>query len=157
VKGRAPSFERIRGGVLVAVAALLVIVLVMGRFTGRGGGPPARPPVTIPVGDDTAIAIQPAQFRQYEFRLPGRVCTLSGHIEGVSGGDREFEALVLDDETFRAWSTSHHATARQSGRVTAWTPSLTVVGPGRYHLVVSNLFSPGAVKVVTVKATVVCP
>lgn len=157
MKARAPSFERIRAGVLVGVAALVVIVLVMGRFTGGPGGPPRRPPVTIRIGDDTAIAILAAQFHQYLFWLPARVCTLGGRIEGASGPDRGFEAGVLTDDEFRAWSASPQAPRLQSGRVAAWAPSITLVGPGRYHLVVSNFFSPRSVRVVTVKASVVCP
>ncbi|MGH7592743.1 MAG: hypothetical protein ACRELE_02680 [Gemmatimonadales bacterium] len=153
----AAGLRRLGAGLVTAIAAVVVVVLVMGRFTGRGGGPPTHHADTLRIGTDSSVTILPARFRQFEFWLPAGICTFAAQIHGVAGGDREFEALILADDEFREWSAVHQGGSVQSGRRAVWAPRITLVGPGEYHLVVSNLFSSASYKVVTVDGKVICP
>ena len=82
---------------------------------------------------------------------------MTGRVEGVSGGARDFEGFVLDDDNYRNWSTNHQARGLESGRVVVWTPAVALQGPGTFHLVLSNRFSGFTGKVVTVQAKATCP
>jgi len=82
---------------------------------------------------------------------------VTGRVEGVSGGARDFEGFVLDDDNYRNWSTNHQARGLESGRVVVWTPAVALQGPGTFHLVLSNRFSGFTGKVVTVQAKATCP
>jgi hypothetical protein len=111
--------------------------------------------VTIAAG--RASEIPAAQYLDYSVQLPGPVCTVTGRIEGVSGGNKDFEALLLADDDFRNWSAGLQARAYwQSGRVTVTTISANLPGPAAYHLVVSNVFSLATPKTVQVWAQAGC-
>jgi len=153
----APTLQRVLGGTVLAALAIGFVAVAMGRFSGRGGGPPPRPTVTIAVGGDSSVEIQPGQYHHDEFRLPARVCTLTAQVDGSGAASPAFEALVFDDAGYWEWLKSRRGGTMRSGGVASWSPHLTLVGPGRFHLVVGNPghTAPLRVRIVNGKAT--CP
>lgn len=146
---------------LLLLLVVLVAVVYVGYlgFSGKesAGIPGVRQRIAIRIGDGRPQEIKPGQYVRYTVKLPDRRCTLSGRVEGVSGGNRDFEAFILDDDNFRNWSTDHRARGITSGKVLVWSPSTTIRGPAVYHVVVSNTFSLVSSKVVTIQALVECP
>ncbi len=118
---------------------------------------PPLPPIAVKIADGKAAEIKPGQYLDFSFELPPRVCTIAGRVEGISGGGKDFEGFLMDDDSFRNWSTNHEAKGLQSGRVVVWSPQHAVQGPGKHHLIVSNAFSLVTAKAVSVEATAVCP
>jgi hypothetical protein len=151
------TLQRVLGGTALVALAIGFVAVAMGRFSARGGGPPPRPSVTIAVGGDSSVEIQPGQYHDYEFRLPARVCTLTGQVDGVAGADRMFEALVFGDAEYWEWLKSHRDGPMRSGEVSSWRPRLTLVGPGRFHLVVRNINQGAALRVSVVGGKASCP
>jgi hypothetical protein len=151
------SLQRLLGGTALAALAIGFVAVAMGRFSGRGSGPPARPSVTIGVGGDSSVEIPPGQYHHYEFRLPARVCTLTGQVDGVGGANPNFAALVFDDAEYWDWLKSHRDGSMRSGEVSSWRPRLTLVGPGRFHLVVRNVTQGAAVRISIVNGKAACP
>jgi hypothetical protein len=150
------TLQRLLGGMALAVLAIGFVAVAMGRFSGRGGGPPTRPSVTIALGGDSSFEIQPGQSHHYELRLPARVCTLTGHVSGAGSATPTFEALVFGDAEYWEWLKSHRGGSMRSGDVRSWSPHLTLVGPGRFHLVVQNP-APAAIRITIVDARATCP
>ena len=149
--------RRVGGPAAVALLAVGFVALVMGRFSGRGGDPPRRPAITIDVGHDSTTVIPPGQSSQLEFRLPPRVCTLTGKLDAAGSGASRFEALVLDDDEFSAWMKHPGSGSVRSGVVTSWSPYVTLVGPGRFHLVLRNPERAATVDVAVRQGKAACP
>jgi hypothetical protein len=141
--------------VIVLAAAYLVYIRLRGYESA--GFPGARETIVINVGDGRLQEIPAGQYLSYTINAPDRTCTLSGRVEAVSGGNRDFEAFILDDDSFRNWSTNHQAQGVASGKVAVWNPTTTVRGPGTYHVVVSNIFSLVSAKLVTIQGKLECP
>ena len=121
--------------------------------------PPAVPPsITIPITNGQAVEIEPQKLVHYTFQLPAATCVITGRIVGISGGGKDFEALILDDDNFRNWSAGHQARAYwQSGRVVVVNiENAVVTGPGTFHLVLSNVFSGLTSKTVQAQALAQC-
>jgi hypothetical protein len=125
--------------------------------------PPPPPSINISAANTKPIEVKAQTWVDIYFTLPARACTLTGHVEGISGGQKDFEGFVMDDDNYRTWSSSNLARGdasqtwgATSGRLVVWSPNVTLQGPGIYHLVVSNLFSATTSKVVTVQASVNC-
>lgn len=136
---------------------------------GQGAAPAPAPAPRAPVqaaaaqaplaiADGQAVEVANASYVDYRFDLPAATCVVAGRIVGVSGGSKDFEAYILDDDNFRNWTAGGQAQAHwQSGRVVvASIPSVPVQGPGRFHLVVSNAWSILTPKTVQAQATVQC-
>ena len=151
------TLQRLLGGTALAALAIGFIAVAMGRFSGRGGGPPSRPSVAVAVGGDSSVEVQPGQYHQYEFRLPARVCTLTGQVDGVGGPNSTFEALVFGDTEYWEWLQTHRGGSMRSGDVSSWSPHLTLVGPGRFHLVVRNPAQAAVLRIKIVSAKATCP
>jgi hypothetical protein len=117
-----------------------------------------RAGTTIPIAAGALPEIPPQQVVRYDFRIPAAVCTVTGRVEGISGGSRDFEVLVLDDENLANWTAGRAARAYgTTGRVTSASINAPIPGPGSYHLVISNAFAVGVAKTVQVWAQVQCP
>jgi hypothetical protein len=151
------TLQRILGGTALAALAIGFIAVAMGRFSGRGGGPPPRPSVAIVVDGDSSVEIQPGQYHHYEFRLPARVCTLTGQVGGVGGANSTFEALVFSDPEYWEWLKTQRGGSMQSGEVSSWSPHLTLVGPGRFHLVVRNPGRAAPLRISILNGKATCP
>lgn len=152
--------------VLGPVAVLLVLLLLRAVYlastSGRGGGgSPSllpRQAVRITLGDGQPSDIASQGFRHYDFDLPARACIVTGRILGVAGGNKDFQAMLMDDDNFRNWQTSHHARVYwQTEKVAAATLEARLAGPGTFHLVISNVFSLATTKTITVQGQVTCP
>jgi hypothetical protein len=143
---------------------LLLLVLIVGGFVlaqrtrGTGNGPlAALTPYRLTIGTGEPEEIKSESYRHYDFDLPNRSCHITGRILGVAGGNRDFQAFLMDDDDFRNWGTDHTARAYwQTGKVAAATVDARVAGPGRFHLVVSNVFSLFSAKTVTVQVQAEC-
>lgn len=142
---------------LVALGGVAYVGYVTLTKKESAGVPGVRPPIAIRIGDGSPREIQAGGYLEYTVNVPDRTCTLSGRVEGVSGGNRDFEAFILNDDNFRNWSNRHQARGISSGNVVVWTPNATIRGPAVYHVVVSNAFSLVSSKVITIQATVECP
>ena len=138
---------------------MLAVVALAAACGGDSTGPAQEPvPVFVNIASSDVREIQAGMYLDYKFTLPLSRCTLTGRIEGVSGGNKDFEAWVLDDDSYRNWSAGlvpQNGVA--SGRQVVWNFSATAQGPGLFHLIVSNGFSTITTKVVTTTASATCP
>ena len=118
----------------------------------------AKPPTTtLPIGDGQAMEIQPGSYIYTTFEVPAATCEVTGRITGTSEGNREFEAFITNDDGLQNWAAGQQARVFwQSGRVVVTSiENAFVVGPGTFHLVMSNRFS-GASKMVQSQAVARC-
>ncbi len=112
----------------------------------------------IPVADGQAVIVKAQSFVHYDFQLPAATCSISGRITGVSGGNKDFEAFIMDDDNFVNFSAgvSGARVNWQSGRVVVAPIDVSIAGPGVYHLVVSNNWSIATDKTVQAQAIAQC-
>lgn len=151
------TLQRLLGGTALAALAIGFVAVAMGRFSGRGSGPPPRPTVTIAVGGDSSVEIQPGQHHHDEFRLPARVCTLTAQVDVAGGASPTFDALVFDDAEYWEWLKSRRGGSMRSGEVSSWSPHLTLVGPGRFHLIVRNPGQAATLRIRIINGKATCP
>ncbi len=152
------SAGRVVRGVVTVLGVLFILGFVLKTYleAKSSGSLPSILPVTINISDGKAQQLKANGYEYYTFTLPARNCTLTGHVEGISGANKDFEGLVMSDDDYKNWSTNHASRGVQSGRVAAWSPSIPLHGPGTWVMVVSNTFSIFTDKVVTVQAKVSC-
>jgi hypothetical protein len=110
-------------------------------------------PATGSVVERERYRIGPDQYRVYELAITGASpCRLRGRVETVEGGARDIDVLVLDGDAFESFRQSRRYTeifeARRVGEISLDVP---LPSPGRYHLVISNRFSPFSGKLVLVE------
>ena len=104
------------------------------------------------------VQIPAQQVTQYAFQIPAGTCTVTGRAEGIAGGDKDFQVLILDDDNYRNWNAGLQSQAYGStGRVTVANINTAIPGPGTYHLVISNALLPPVAKTVQVTAQARCP
>ncbi len=109
------------------------------------------------VAESEAQIVREGSFVYYKFQVNAVQCAVSGRIIGLAGGNRDFQALIMDENSFLNWQTNHQAQAYwQSGQVAATNISARLAGPATYYLVVSNAFSPITAKTVKVQAVADC-
>lgn len=151
------------GGALAVVAGLYLAGQASSTYAASPTGHPVvepaapPPPIIVSIAEGNATEIKAGHYHDYTFELPARVCSIAGRVEGISGGGKDFEGFIMDDDNFRNWSAGHQAKGFESGRVVVWSPNEMVRGPGKYHFVVSNTFSTLTDKAVTVQAKAECP
>lgn len=163
--GRKPATRSATGWAIFAlVAVIAAVLLVRGTVNNRppagtpGSRPSAAAPVRITFGGAEPTDIAAQGYVHYSFDIPNRSCVVSGRILGLAGGNKDFQAFVMGDDDFRNWSTSHQARVYwQTGKVAAATIDTRIVGPGTFHVVISNVFSLSTAKTVTVQGAVDCP
>ena len=104
------------------------------------------------------MIVKAQSFVHYDFQLPSATCSIVGRISGVSGGNKDFEAFIMDDDNFVNFSAgvSGARVNWQSGRVVVAPIAVSLAGPGVYHLVVSNAWSIATDKTVQAQATAQC-
>jgi hypothetical protein len=150
-------------GVVVLVALVIAVLAVIrssNRSGGNGGGLPAafRQTVRITIGDSQPTELPSNGYREYSFTLPERACTVTGRIVGIAGGNKDFQAYIMDDDNFLNWKTSHKAKVFwQTDKVAAASINAQLQGSGTFHLVISNMFSLMTSKTVTIQGEVDCP
>lgn len=118
---------------------------------------PSAEPATIPIAGGRASEIRPASYIRYTFQLPRGGCRVTGRIEGISGGNKDFRALLLDDDNFRNWNAGLESRVWwQSGQAVVANVDAELTGPGTFHLVIDNTFSTSTAKTVQAWATAQC-
>lgn len=112
----------------------------------------------IPITDGQAVEVKAQRYVHYTFQLPVGTCSISGRINGIAGGNKDFEAFIMDDDSFRNWSAGATGARAywQSGRVVVTSIAATLVGPGTFHLIVSNIWSVATDKTVQAQAVAQC-
>jgi hypothetical protein len=108
-----------------------------------------------------ARAIEASRYLAWDWTPEAQrpYCTVTARITGISGGNRDFEAFVFDEDGFTNWRNDTSPQALyQSGRVSAATVTASSNIPGRpYYLVVSNAFSSVTTKTIEITdARVTC-
>jgi hypothetical protein len=102
-----------------------------------------QPKVTV-ISNNDDLEIPALQVRYYEWQAvpPQITCHLNGRVLVVSGGNKDIDVLVMPKDDLENWLNNHAAKAYyQSGHETAVTLNTTIVGPGNYVLVLSNMIS----------------
>ena len=139
---------------LLATTAGLIAPLDLARLLGTpaiaatefrvdpmAAAPP--PPYELALADAEVIHLPSGDHYNASFvvRDP-RPCMLTGHVMGLSGGSRDVEVYVLDDEGYSDWQKGvRPRTLFQSGRSTATSLAVPLPRRGRYHLLLSNRYS----------------
>ena len=120
--------------------------------------PEAPEPTRYAIAESEAAVVREAGFISYNFSVsPQATCTITGRIVGLAGGNKDFQAFIMDENNFLNWKTNHQAqTYWQSGQVAATNVGVRLAGPATYYLVISNLFSPITAKTVKVQAFAEC-
>jgi hypothetical protein len=111
----------------------------------------ALPDMNINVADAPAMDIGAMQWRFWTWTesSPRTMCHLSGRVLGLAGGQKDVEILVMTEDDYLNWANGHEAKVEfQSGRKTAITLDVPVLGDGKHVLVVSNRFSAVSPKTV---------
>ena len=169
-----PLSRVVRGGeIALGVAVVAVIAyLFADRLQSAGAGgvgvarlaaavaeEPVRPPPLVLSVLDSAFSLPAGEHLDTAFVVTDpRPCTLTGRVRGVSGGSRDVEVYVLDEDGSTDWHSGLSAGALfASGRASATTLHVPLPMPGRYTLLVSNAFSMFTGKSVHVdQVTVTC-
>jgi hypothetical protein len=123
--------------------------------------PPPPPTHVVSVMDDPALRLPPGEHFDTAFVVSdphARPCTFRGRVQGVEGGNRDFEVYVLDEDGHTNWHNGIEPRAiHESGRTSASTIEIPMPGEGRFHLLISNRFSVFTSKTVQVdSARVTC-
>ena len=121
----------------------------------RNGG--QRPELVIVLADNEVREIGASEYIDLHVQVPGRVCVAEGRIEGMSDGEREFEAFIFQRVGFGNWEQGVPAEGVESGRQVDWSFNRVIPSTGAWHFVVSNRFSDTLPKTVKVSAKVTCP
>jgi len=119
--------------------------------------PPAPQRTRGTIASEEAAIIQPVQYIYFPFKITSGTCSVGGRIVGVAGGNKDFQAFVMDESNFLSWKANSQTQVYwQSGQVAATSIGVNVSGPTTYYLVISNLFSPVTTKTVSVQAFLEC-
>ena len=142
---RAPVKKRSIGSPAFLVVLALIAATV---FWARSGSSSAMPtqiggPLTITAQDGTQ-QINAGQYWVWSFVVPPDRpnCHMSGHIEALSGGNKDVMVLVTTWDEYLNWKNNHQSKVYFStGRETAIPLNVNMTGGGKYALVISNAFS----------------
>jgi hypothetical protein len=123
-----------------------------------GTTPAPNQPTRITFGTGQPDEIPSQSYVEYSFDVPARRCTVTGRIVGLAGGGKDFQAFLMGDDDFLNWKSKHEFKVLwQTEKVAAATINTPLSGPGRFHVVVSNVFSVVTEKTVTIQGVVDCP
>jgi hypothetical protein len=154
-----PSRPTRRVDILVGV---LVAVLVIGVVYSRMGRPSTASASTsrqiLQIADTSSLDIGAGQYVTFPFTVnSSKFCTVSGHVLGLAGGNKDVEVILFDADGFTNFQNHNTAhTLFNGGKATATTIAARLSGPGTYRLVISNAFSVITGKTVQARATLAC-
>jgi uncharacterized protein (TIGR02246 family) len=99
------------GGEMAAPAARAAAQRPAPRERAAAAPQQAAPqPRPYSIVESEAAVVQPVQFLYYPFSVsPSTTCRVTGRIVGLAGGNKDFQALVMDENNFLNWKTSHQA------------------------------------------------
>lgn len=132
---------------LAAIGLVVAVVAAIAMWTGSDASnliAPLLPALeyTLPT---EAVAIPPGSYQAWHWEVdPKRpACRVQARLSGITGGNKDFEAFLVDEDGMTNWKNRTDPTVFfQSGRVSAATVDNVVSGTGpRYYLIVSNIFS----------------
>lgn len=146
------------GGVLAIALLIAALRLNQSSLPGATARLPVHRPMQITIDSGGPSEVASASWLDYSFTLPAQACTVTGHVEGIAGGNKDFRVFITDDDNFINWKTHHPSrVVWQSEQLAAVSINVPMTGPGKYHFVVTNDFSMFTKKTVSVRAQVECP
>jgi hypothetical protein len=134
-------------GAFAVVGVLTTVGFAASVWTGADGDSIAGnllPAREFTLGQQ-ALEIGPGSWESWSWDIDPRrpSCRVTVTVRGISGGNRDFEAFLMDENGYRNWVNRTNPSAfYQSGRVSSATVEGIIHGAGpKYYLVVSNRFS----------------
>ena len=150
------------------LAAMLFVAVAAGMaaiyFSAYSGGPivyqtptdTTVPPVVVRIANGS-IAVRRGEHRDFPFVLPSHLCRITGRLGGTSSS-AGITALLLNDTTFERFKAGQSVSPYwDSGKAPESRLDLLIMGPGVFHLFVSNESGPSAPRPVAVQAEATCP
>jgi hypothetical protein len=119
--------------------------------------PAAEAPMRFAIANEVMLVRQ-GHYRAYEFSVSiPSPCTVRGQIMGLAGGNKDFQALIMDRDGFQRWKANQRTQVYWvSGQVATADLAVRLSGPITYYLVISNLFSRFTKKTIKVEAYTEC-
>lgn len=115
-------------------------------------------PTVLELENSNSTPIGAGQVFEHSFVTKSTDCRLTGRVEGVAGGEKEFEVRVLSQDDFVNWTNQRDEPFGLfiSPRQTVTTLNVPLPQPGNYSFVVSNHFAGFTDKTALIHAEVVC-
>ncbi|MBB4635516.1 emp24/gp25L/p24 family protein [Longimicrobium terrae] len=100
------------------------------------------PPIHLNLVRSQTLDLDAGQYVAFQFYLPAeRVCTVTGHLAGLEGGNRDVDLFIVDDDGLANFENSREFLPLIGVKKTAAYALRERMKVGRYHVVVSNRFS----------------
>jgi hypothetical protein len=100
------------------------------------------PPIRLNLVQSQTLDLDAGRYVSFQFYLPAeRVCTVTGHLAGLEGGNRDVDLFIVDDDGLANFENSRDFQPLIGVRKTAAYALRERMNVGRYHVVVSNRFS----------------
>lgn len=100
------------------------------------------PPMHLNLVRSQTLDLDAGRYVSFQFYLPAeRVCTVTGHLAGLEGGNRDVDLFIVDDDGLANFENSRDFEPLVGVRKTAAYALRERMKVGRYHVVVSNRFS----------------
>jgi hypothetical protein len=132
----------------LALGLLLVLLLLVAyrAFSGAGRGNPiallAPPRVTSIPNAEVDIPAGAFYGWRYAVEPSQPTCHLTGHVEVLSGGNKDVIVYVLESDDYENLKNGHDAKIYfQTARTSAATLDVHTTAPGPKVLAISNAFS----------------
>lgn len=105
--------------------------------------PPPPPPLLEQVADKPEMWLPAGMYFDTAFAVHDeRPCTFRGRVVGLTGGQRDVEVFVLDEDGYVNWrNRTTVEPVYSSGRTSAVTFEVPIPHAGSFHFLVSNAFS----------------
>jgi hypothetical protein len=108
-------------------------------------------PRTTTIGGADSVKIRPGRSHswQFEVRPPQTLCTVTGQVLGLAGGDQKVVVLLMTEFAYDDWTNNRPArTYFESSPRTEIPFDINIEGEGHYRLVVWNQSTTSPVKTV---------
>jgi hypothetical protein len=108
------------------------------------------------IGAPDSVKIRPGRSRSWQFdvRPPRTLCTVTGQVLGLSGGDRKVVVLLMTEFAFEDWTNNRPArTYFESAPRTEIPFDVRIEGEGHYRLVVWNQSATSPAKTIQLQQT----
>ncbi|HEX8392859.1 MAG TPA: hypothetical protein VF665_10925 [Longimicrobium sp.] len=123
----------------------LVPAPVKAAAPARASRPARRrppPPINLKLVEPQTVELHAGRYVTFRFYLPAeRICTVTGHLAGLEGGNRDVDLFIVDDDGLANFENSRDFEPLAGSRRTSAFALRKRMGVGRYHVVVSNRFS----------------
>jgi hypothetical protein len=131
---------------VLALLSILLVLVVYRVKSGAGEGGPLSiiTPPHITTFRDADVDIPAGSIYRWEYTAePNQpTCDLSGHLEVLSGGNKDVMVYVLTADDYANLENGHPANVVfQTGKTSAVTLAVRTTTPGKKVLAVSNTFS----------------